>query len=42
MSVYLYSLGAYALTAALSLGVIGVIVILTKIMGTDDEKPAEE
>ena len=43
MNIYLYSLSAYALTAVLSLGVIGVIVVLTKTMGSGkDDEPAEE
>jgi hypothetical protein len=37
MSIYAYSLVTYCLTAILSLGVIGVIVGLTKLMGMDNE-----
>lgn len=36
MNIYLYSCGAYLLTAALSLGMIGVIVVLNRMLGTDD------
>ncbi len=36
MNVYLYSLFAYGLTAVISLGVIGIIVVLTRLIGKDD------
>lgn len=42
MSIYAYSLFAYLLTAILSLGVIGIIVGLTKLIGSDDEEANPE
>lgn len=40
MNVYAYSLFSYLLTAVISLGVIGIIVGLTKLIGQDES--AEE
>ena len=42
MSVNVYALFTYALTAAISLLVIGVIVVLNKFLGSKPDKPKEE
>lgn len=42
MNIYLYSLLAYLLTAGLSLVTIGIIVALTRLIGSeDDPEPTE-
>ena len=42
MNVNVYALFTYALTAAISLLVIGVIVVLNKFLGSKPDKPKEE
>lgn len=42
MSVGVYALFTYGLTAVISLLVIGVIVVLNKLLGSKPDKKAEE